>query len=113
VQRFQMNLPVEVHLPGDDGPETSETQTRDVSFRGLYLTMANAPKLGSPLDFIITLPGEITRSADVRIRCVGRVVRVENEAEGEPSANGSGPVGVAAVIEQYAFLSSTSDDPAL
>jgi hypothetical protein len=99
-----MNLPVEVHLPGDDGPLTSNAHTRDVSFRGLYLTMAEAPKVGSPLDFIITLPREITMSAEVRIRCVGRVVRVEPETEGGPSANGDLPVGVAAVIEQYAFL---------
>lgn len=103
-QRFQMNLPVEVHLPSDDGPVTTLAQTRDVSFRGLYLSMREAPKVGSPMDFIITLPREVTMAAEVRIRCVGRVVRVEEEADGGASTNGDRPVGVAAVIEQYSFL---------
>lgn len=101
-QRFTMQLPVEVEAPGAGGRVA--TRTDDVSFRGVYFHINQNFEVDSPIDLVLTLPHEVTLSQDVRVHCVGRVVRVERPAEG---ANG-GQVGVAAVIERYDFLAAPS-----
>jgi hypothetical protein len=102
--RFQMKLPVDVNLPSDNGPLPAQALTRDVSFRGLYFTMDQLPETGSHIDFTLTLPKELTLSSEVRIRCVGRVVRVETGVGSSGEGGGKPSVGVAAVIERYTFL---------
>jgi len=52
---------------------------------------------GSGIDFTLTLPPEITLTESIRVRCRGKVVRVQDEAP-------KGKVAVAAVIEEYEFL---------
>jgi hypothetical protein len=94
-QRFNMSLALKVRSNGPEGMVEQAGQTRDVGFRGLYF-MTNAEyELGSEIEFILTLPKEITQSGDVNIRCRGRVVRTEP---------GSDNRGVAARIERYEFL---------
>jgi hypothetical protein len=80
----------------DSQPQELPAQTRDVSYRGLYFLADAEFQIGSPIDFVITLPQQVTRATDVNIRCHGQVVRVE------PSNNGH--VGIAAKIERYEFL---------
>jgi hypothetical protein len=71
-------------------------QTRDVSSGGVYFEVSEAPAPGSRLEFVLTLPTEITLTGPVQIRCVGKVVRVDH---------GMGrQVGVAATIDRYEFL---------
>ena len=48
-----------------------------------------------PIEFVLTLPQQITLAGDVNIRCYARVLRVEEQ---------SGHRGVAARIERYEFL---------
>jgi hypothetical protein len=94
-RRFTMTLPLRV-LPGEThGPEL-QAQTRDVSYRGLYFLVDADFETGNDIDFVITLPHQVTQAGDVRIRCSGQVVRVE------PSD--SGRRGIAAKIERYEFL---------
>ncbi len=58
--------------------------------------MAEAPQPGSRLEFILTLPTEITLTGPVQVHCFGKVLRVDH---------GTGKqVGVAATIERYEFL---------
>ena len=71
------------------------TQTRDVSFRGLYFLLEGDFRVGSNLEFVLTLPKEVTMAGDVQIRCTGLVVRVEDQKERH---------GIAARIEKYEFL---------
>ena len=52
---------------------------------------------GYAIDFTLTLPPEITLTESIRVRCKGRVVRVEG---GSPSQK----MAVAAVIDEYDFL---------
>jgi len=52
-------------------------------------------KIGNTIDFVITLPEQVTRSGDVNIRCQGQVIRVE--------PNGDGKSGIAAKIDRYEF----------
>jgi len=99
-RRFLMNLPLEVSTAAAGQPLASQAKTRDVSYRGLYFTVDRDLETGSPIEFVLTLPKEITLTDDVRVQCAGRVVRVEKLGP----ERGGGLVGVAAVIEQYDFL---------
>lgn len=103
-QRFNMQLPVDVSAPTPTGPVAASTHTRDLSFRGVYFTFDRDLQVNSPIDIVLTLPKEITMLNDVRVHCVGRVVRVDRE-----DAGASGQVGVAAVIERYNFLRPASE----
>jgi hypothetical protein len=56
--------------------------------------------LGSEIEFTLTLPPEITLTESIRVRCKGKVVRVDpNIADAK--------VPVAAVIDEYEFLSES------
>ena len=111
-RRFLMELPVEVKLPSTGEPATAATRTRDVSSRGLYFNLSREVEVGSPIDFILTLPRAITLSADVRVHCTGRIVRVDAAPASQAGDEGDGgEVGVATVIEQYSFLPSGTEEP--
>ncbi|HVO58638.1 MAG TPA: PilZ domain-containing protein [Dongiaceae bacterium] len=94
-RRFNMTLPMRVLSRDSHSPEL-KAHTRDVSYRGLYFLAEAEFKLGSPIEFVITLPQQVTQSNDVNIRCQGQVVRVE--------ATNNGKMGIAARIERYEFL---------
>ena len=93
--RFPMALPLVLASPGATANEAA--QTRDVSSGGVYFQMTEAPQPGNRLEFVLTLPSEITLTGPVQIRCVGKVIRVDQ---------GSGQIGVAATIDRYEFLRS-------
>jgi hypothetical protein len=93
-RRFTMTLPLTVRS-ADPGGKERQGQTRDVSFRGLYFLIEEDFAPGSPIEFILTLPREITMAGDVHIRCFAEIVRVEPH---------EGRRGVAARIDRYEFL---------
>ena len=94
-RRFTMSLPMRVLPQEADGREFC-AQTRDVSYRGLYFLAEAKFEIGGEIDFVITLPEQVTQSGDVNIRCQGQIIRVE------PTENGR--VGIAAKISRYEFL---------
>ncbi|HXW17358.1 MAG TPA: PilZ domain-containing protein [Candidatus Acidoferrales bacterium] len=94
-RRFAMSLPLKVRFVVGDGAIEEPGETRDISFRGLYFLIVPAIEQGSSIEFILTLPQQITLAGDVHIRCYARVVRVEPRGERR---------GVAARIERYEFL---------
>ena len=94
-RRFTMTLPLRVFPHEASGPEL-KAQTRDVSYRGLYFHADAKFSVGSPIEFVITLPEQVTQSGDVNIRCQGQIVRIE------PGENGN--VGIAAKINRYEFI---------
>ncbi|PYU14710.1 MAG: hypothetical protein DMG29_09000 [Acidobacteria bacterium] len=94
-RRFTMALPLTVRSSGPEGAVEQKGQTRDVSFRGLYFLTDGRFEPGSEIEFVLTLPKEITLAGDVYIRCFGQVVRVEPH---------NGRSGIAARIERYEFL---------
>lgn len=98
-RRFSMMLPVKVRLPENgDGPERAG-ETRDVSYRGLYFLTEARVTAGSAIEFVLTLPQQITLAGDVHIRCYARVLRVEPQ---------NSRCGVAARIDRYEFLPATA-----
>jgi PilZ domain len=96
-RRFALRLPVSVNYAGDVGTALS-AETRDVSARGVCFYLDAPLATGSPIEFTLTLPPEITLTESIRVRCKGKVVRTDN---GLADAK----VPVAAVIEEYEFLS--------
>ena len=93
-----MTLPLMVRSTEPDGNE-KRGQTRDVSFRGLYFMIEADFAPGSSIEFILTLPREITLAGDVHIRCFAQIVRVEPRNGGR---------GIAARIDRYEFLPPAS-----
>lgn len=98
-RRYELSLPVVIHTPLQAEAEASRGRTRDISTRGVYFTLSEDVQPGTELDFMLTLPAEITRGTEVFIRAHGRVVRVETLQE-----NGSKKTGIAAVIEKYDII---------
>ncbi len=97
-RRFALRLPVSVRC--GTAAEEHAAQTRDVSARGICFYLDSAIQAGSAIDFTLTLPPEITLTESIRVRCKGRVVRVEG---GGPATK----MAVAAVIDEYEFLADT------
>lgn len=93
-RRFTMSLPLRV-LPRESGAPELNAHTRDVSYRGLYFLADAKFEVGSEIEFVITLPSQVTQSGDVHIRCRGLIVRVEVQDE---------RLGIAAKIDRYEFL---------
>jgi hypothetical protein len=94
-RRYELSLPVIVRTPVQDAAQPRNGQTRDISTRGVYFTFDEDLVAGSELDFMLTLPAEITRGTEVFIRAHGRVVRVDRDEH---------RLGVAAVIEKYDII---------
>ena len=94
-----MTLPLTIRAGGPNGAIERQGQTRDVSFRGLYFLIDADFEPGSPIEFVLTLPREITMAGDVHIRCFAQIIRVEPH---------NGRKGVAARIERYEFLPATA-----
>jgi hypothetical protein len=99
-KRFPLHLPIKIHK--EDTAGITSGMTGDLSAAGVYIRADAALEVGSPVEFEITLPPEVTGGQeDVVIQCRGRVVRTD-----EP--NGSGGAGdnrgVACVIDSYEFV---------
>ena len=97
-RRFALRLPVSISYTADGQKEKErEAQSRDVSARGICFYVDDAISAGAAIEFTLTLPPEITLTESIRVRCKGKVVRVENGAP-------NGKIAVAAVIDEYEFL---------
>ena len=98
-RRYDLSLPVSIRLPIDRDSAPHSGKTRDISTRGVYLTIDSDISQGTELDLTMTLPAEVTGGTEVFIRAVGRVVRIEKGSGAE-----SPRLGVAAVIERYEIV---------
>ena len=94
-RRFALTLPVAVRFQDSHVPELP-AHTKDVSARGVYFFLDSQVQQGSRLEFTMTLPPEITLTEQIRVRCIGKVVRIDTQMNGK--------FGIAAAIEQYEFL---------
>ena len=96
MRRFDMRLPAIVRLEGTD---EVQTETQNVSARGVFFYLDRAVSAGTKLEVTLTFPPHVTLTDAVRVRFSARVIRVESPL---PSTR----VGTAAVIEDYEFLRS-------
>ena len=98
-RRYDLSLPVIIRATAERQDDSQQGKTRDISTRGLYFVIDQDLEAGSELDITLTLPAEITRGTEVRVRVTGKVVRVEQRME-----DGAARMGVAAVIERYDII---------
>ena len=93
-RRFSLELPISVKFV-NNGRRESAGHTRDVSSRGVFMYLDTEISEGVPIEFVMTLPTEVTLAEPIRVRCTGKVLRV-NRAEQEQ--------GVAVAIDKYDFV---------
>ena len=86
-RRFSLDLPISVKFL-DNSTRELAGHTRDVSSRGVFMYLDTNITAGAPIEFVMTLPPEITL-ADPKI------LRVDKAAQGQ---------GVAVTIEKYDFV---------
>ena len=100
-RRYELNLPVVVRAAAERkaAADSRNGKTRDISTRGVYFLVDQQLEPGSTLDFMLTLPAEITQGTEVFIHAQGKVVRVEPKPGDEDER-----IGVAAVIEKYDII---------
>jgi c-di-GMP-binding flagellar brake protein YcgR len=97
-RRYNLSFPVRVKPKSKDiAAPPIETSTKDISARGIYLVLSEELELGSELELEITLPAELAGGKSVKLRCRGKVARLEPK-------NAEGKVGVGAVIQDYEFF---------
>jgi hypothetical protein len=100
-KRFPLELPIKIHK--SDATGDASGVTGNLSAAGVYIRADQSLEMGSPVEFEITLPPEVTGGQEnVVIQCRGRVVRTD-----ESSADASGTRGVACVIDSYEFVRNT------
>lgn len=98
IRRFTLQLPVTVTARHGE-PVQAEAKSRDVSSHGICFYCDSAMEKGTPIEFTVMLPTEITMTEPINVRCNGTVVRVEqSDAEGK--------FAVAAAIDSYEFVAS-------
>lgn len=93
-RRFSLELPISVRFV-NNGRRESAGHTRDVSSRGVFMYLNTELSEGAPIEFVMTLPPEVTLAEPIRVRCTGKVLRV-TRAEQEQ--------GVAVAIDKYDFV---------
>lgn len=94
IRRFSLDLPISVRFV-DQGQQEINAHTRDVSARGVFMYMETEIVAGAPVEFVMTLPPEITLSDPIRVRCAGKVLRVDKLQQAQ---------GVAVAIDNYDFV---------
>ncbi len=95
-KRFPLHLPIKIHQAETSGE--AKGVTGDLSAAGVYIRADASLDVGSPVEFEITLPPEMTGGLEnVTIQCKGRVVRTDENKTSEGR-------GVACVIDSYEFV---------
>ena len=96
-RRIDMELPIEIFFEGSEVPVVGST--KNVSAGGVKFVVSRRIEHNSDLEFVLSLPPEITLCDTMRMRCKGRILRVSTEGE-------FGSTAVAS-IQKYEFLPGT------
>lgn len=95
-QRFELRLPLEILGEKMHHPKG---ETMNVSSCGVLFTAPGAIEIGEPIEYLITLPKASGARADVRLRCMGKIVRRDEVVGGEEPIS-----AFAATLERYEFV---------
>ena len=92
-QRFDVNRSVSILRDGQQGLAF----TQDISARGMFVYTDMVLRTGEDLEVVLNMPSEITLSADAKVRCQVRVLRVSPAISSRQS-------GVALLVRNYEFI---------
>jgi hypothetical protein len=99
-KRFELSLPVELVRAGTERI-SSVGETRNMSSGGVLFVTGERIEVGQPIEYLITFhPGT---KGELRLRCVGKVVRLQGPAPEATNGHASS-VGIAATLERYEFI---------
>jgi hypothetical protein len=90
-KRFDLRLPLEI--VGTGYTRRVNGETRNMSSAGVLFTSSTPVPVGEPIEYLITFPKAPGARTEVRLRCVGKVVREDTEVP-----------AFAATLERYEFL---------
>ena len=99
-QRFQLHLPLAIHVDG----KAVTGFTQDVSSRGLFLYTEAQLAEGAAVELTFTMPSEITLGESMRVRARGRVLRADSSQAGPRT-------GVAVQLDSYEYLPALESEP--
>lgn len=99
--RFSLKLPFELIRKGSE-PVQQTGETRNLSSSGVFFAADAEFTVGEPIEFVITLPAG-TDGSQVKLRCMGKVVRVEESSSREGTST-----GIAATVERFEFVRAKS-----
>jgi hypothetical protein len=97
-QRFEMHLPLAVHVAGKTVPGF----TQDLSGRGIFFYAETVLPEGAVVELTFTMPSEITLAENMPVRCRGRVLRACASAADQSKA--APRTGIAVQLESYQYL---------
>ena len=89
-QRFDLKLPFEIIRAGTNTKVVGET--KNVSSSGVLFTSDKSIEVGEPIEYLITFPKPANSRSEVRLRCVGTVLREDPKLK------------FAATLERYEFV---------
>ena len=91
--RTAVRFPLRLQLRLQTESGIVEAVTRDISSNGLLFVTDDPPRIGSQIEFTMTMPAQVMGwKSDVAIHCFGRIVR--HQQSGDESM-------AAAVIDEY------------
>ena len=89
-QRYKLRLPFQI--VGSDASLEAAGETLNVSSGGVAFTSVVRLPVGEPIEYVITFPRAPGTRKEVRLRCVGTVLREDAES------------AFAATLERYEFV---------
>jgi hypothetical protein len=89
-QRFELKLPFEIIGGATNTKAVGET--KNVSSSGVLFTSEAPVEVGAPIEYLITFPKPAGSRFEVRLRCVGTVLREHEKSK------------FAATLERYEFM---------
>jgi hypothetical protein len=89
-QRFELKLPFEIIRAGTNAKVVGET--KNMSSSGVLFTSDASVAIGEPIEYLITFPKAANSRSEVRLRCVGTVLREDPQLK------------FAATLERYEFV---------
>ena len=89
-QRFDLRLPFQI-LKSQEG-SGAVGETKNVSSSGVLFRSTTALPVGESIEYFITLPRTPGSNLDIRLRCIGRIVRESDDT------------AFAATLDRYEFL---------
>jgi hypothetical protein len=98
-RRYELSLPISIRSSTGAKILEEKGTTRNVSTRGVYLHVDRRIAENHEFDLTMSLPLMDKAGADVLVRAIGKVVRVD-----EWTAGGDLRIGVAAVLRRYEII---------
>ena len=107
-KRFDLNLPVELIRTGSV-PVNQTGETNNMSSNGVLFTSENQMAIGDPVEYMVTLPSPVSIGTQVRLRCMGKVMRTENSRLEQVEPVSRRPYRIAVTLERYEFVRSKAN----